>query len=537
MSSYQVVFSRPSRPRRLDAARLHLLSVGTLASLMLLPTVARAQTTAIDGDFAVQRFDPAPGPRNFFVTRTARSDGNMTWSAGVFGNYANKPFVIEYCANQSCSEPSARREDVEVVQNMFTGNLLGSFTPMPKLQIGLSVPITWQKGQGVDPADGSALRGGMKATSLGDPLVEAKYRVIGDVDSPIAIGGGVFATAPVGHAMAKGKYVGDSSVTAGVRGIADVKFGPLSAAGNAVGVYRKKARVGSTEIGSELRYSVAGGYQFGPLVRAVVEGFGNSKFSSEPNGTNAFEALAGGQVTPVGPTLTISVGAGVGIIDGIGTPGLRGFFGVLYSAERTDRDGDGIFDEDDACPMDPEDKDGFEDADGCPDKDNDGDRIDDTVDKCPNQAEDMDGTDDLDGCPDLDNDHDGIPDDHDACPNKPETKNGYKDDDGCPDEVDTDNDGIPDVRDKCPNEPEDTDGFEDQDGCPDLDNDGDGIPDNADECIDQPETFNGYEDEDGCPDEDPDAPKGSKAGKKGANAAGRSAAPPAAEQTPTTDEP
>ena len=52
----------------------------------------------------------------------------------------------------------------------------------------------------------------------------------------------------------------------------------------------------------------------------------------------------------------------------------------------TDRDGDGISDDVDKCPNDPEDKDGFEDADGCPDPDNDKDGIADVADKCPNDA-------------------------------------------------------------------------------------------------------------------------------------------------------
>ena len=38
-----------------------------------------------------------------------------------------------------------------------------------------------------------------------------------------------------------------------------------------------------------------------------------------------------------------------------------------------DTDGDGIPDEIDRCPLDAEDKDGFQDEDGCPDADNDGD--------------------------------------------------------------------------------------------------------------------------------------------------------------------
>jgi OOP family OmpA-OmpF porin len=134
--------------------------------------------------------------------------------------------------------------------------------------------------------------------------------------------------------------------------------------------------------------------------------------------------------------------------------------------------------------------------------DKDGDGIPDDVDKCPNEPEDKDGFQDDDGCPDLDNDGDGIPDALDKCPNEPEDKDGFQDEDGCPD-PDNDHDGIPDALDKCPNEPEDFDGFQDQDGCPDPDNDGDGIPDKIDKCPNEPETFNHYKDEDGCPDEVP----------------------------------
>jgi OmpA-OmpF porin, OOP family len=100
-----------------------------------------------------------------------------------------------------------------------------------------------------------------------------------------------------------------------------------------------------------------------------------------------------------------------------------------------DADNDGIPDELDKCPSIAEDKDGFQDDDGCPDFDNDNDGIYDAQDKCPNEPEDKDGFQDDDGCPDLDNDRDGIPDSLDACPNEPETINGYKDTDGCPDEV------------------------------------------------------------------------------------------------------
>jgi OOP family OmpA-OmpF porin len=117
-----------------------------------------------------------------------------------------------------------------------------------------------------------------------------------------------------------------------------------------------------------------------------------------------------------------------------------------------DRDGDGIKDDRDKCPTEPEDKDGFQDEDGCPDPDNDGDGIPDASDKCPNEPEDKDGFQDEDGCPDLDNDGDGLSDKVDQCPNDPEDKDNFEDDDGCPD-LDNDKDGFADKVDACPDVP------------------------------------------------------------------------------------
>ncbi len=193
-------------------------------------------------------------------------------------------------------------------------------------------------------------------------------------------------------------------------------------------------------------------------------------------------------------------GAGAGVIgnggEQTGSPRVRAFLGIVYEPRIGDRDGDGIRDNVDQCPDQPEDMDGFEDSDGCPELDNDNDGIPDSKDKCPL----VKGTWDHQGCPaDGDRDSDGIPDSQDKCPDDPEDIDGFEDDDGCP-ELDNDQDGINDNLDRCPNEPEDKDGFEDADGCPELDNDKDRILDKQDKCPNEPETYNGVEDEDGCPD-------------------------------------
>ncbi|MCX7727042.1 MAG: OmpA family protein [Chitinispirillaceae bacterium] len=179
--------------------------------------------------------------------------------------------------------------------------------------------------------------------------------------------------------------------------------------------------------------------------------------------------------------------------------GVQFVFGWSGSLVALDDDHDGLKNNIDRCPKDAEDKDGFEDGDGCPDPDNDKDGIADTLDKCPLEPEDKDGFEDEDGCPDPDNDKDGIMDIKDQCPNMAEDFDGNEDVDGCP-EKDNDKDGIADSVDKCINEAEDFDGFEDNDGCPEVDNDKDGIPDLKDKCPNEPEVFNNLEDNDGCPD-------------------------------------
>lgn len=117
---------------------------------------------------------------------------------------------------------------------------------------------------------------------------------------------------------------------------------------------------------------------------------------------------------------------------------------VIEKVEPKDTDGDGVPDDVDRCPLDPEDKDGFQDEDGCPDPDNDNDGIVDAMDACPDNPGPLENR----GCPVLDRDGDGVPDSEDKCPDQP----GPKENQGCPD-VDTDKDGIPDRLDKCPDVP------------------------------------------------------------------------------------
>lgn len=147
--------------------------------------------------------------------------------------------------------------------------------------------------------------------------------------------------------------------------------------------------------------------------------------------------------------------------------------GLTFKFGGTDTDGDGIYDQDDACPEEA----GLEIFNGCPDSDNDG--IQDSKDDCPNTA----GLAEFNGCPDGDGD--GVMDKDDKCP----TVAGLKALAGCPD---ADGDGVADGDDNCPNEA----GPAANSGCPWPDTDGDGVLDKDDKCPNEAGTVANN----GCPE-------------------------------------
>ena len=140
---------------------------------------------------------------------------------------------------------------------------------------------------------------------------------------------------------------------------------------------------------------------------------------------------------------------------------LQHFAGLTFKFGASDRDGDGIYDKDDACP----DVAGLKEFNGCPDTDGDG--IQDSADECV----DVPGLAEFNGCPDTDGD--GIADKNDACPDV----FGLKALNGCPD---ADGDGVADKDDKCPT----VKGPKENAGCPWPDRDGDGVYDKDDKCPD-----------------------------------------------------
>ncbi|MCK5798693.1 MAG: OmpA family protein, partial [Deltaproteobacteria bacterium] len=496
-----------------------------------------AAQTVYEKSFSPQLFEPAIGVKHTFLgVEGAATADHLAFGLGLFFNYQHKPLVLFHETSSGTGSGGFNIGDSKetvLIQNQFTADLYGALGlrfGWFRLQLGLALPVNlWLHGNEVD-AQGN-VTGDFTSTGLGDLRLQIKLLLFEKL-AGFSLAFSPIITIPTGCLVGagslsgcdkEGKLGGDSNISGRPRFALSYERGKLLAALNVGAIFRESAQVFSSEVGHRLTYGVAGGYQVTKRWFPFVEldgqaGFGTKSdcrqdpqtgkpvcTSTSSTDIDAFplELMLGSHINlPKG--FQVTAGLGFGLIKAIGSPQFRVLAGVRWAPDMRDADHDGIYDSEDKCPNQPEDKDGFQDEDGCPDPDNDNDLIPDIRDKCPNQPEDKDGFQDEDGCPDLDNDNDGIPDLHDSCPFKPETKNGFQDQDGCPDILDQDLDGIPDAVDKCPKQPEDKDGFQDKDGCPDVDNDGDGIPDGFDKCPNKPEDFDGFQDDDGCPDPDND---------------------------------
>ncbi|MBA3463791.1 MAG: OmpA family protein [Deltaproteobacteria bacterium] len=471
---------------------------------------ALAQPAA--GNLPIDTFRPAMDSRGYLTLNASQPLGHKEVSFGLGAlSWGHRLLQFE---NGGASYS---------VDNVLTATLIAAvgFKVGPaELELGASLPLAILSGDrgpddlGVAADPNDDLRYKLDGQGLGNLGVHLKTRFLKTSRKP-NIGLGVIGSLYLPTAS-KDKFLGEAKLTPQVMGLLDKEFwrGRLRMTINA-GI-RVRQTTSFTDMGeggatptnrtitasAELPGGFGIAYAIAPQKFEVIgEVFGALPLGSHEDYQPA--EVIGGVKLYLARNSFLSLGAGRGLSPSKGgSPDARAFIGIVFEPSVGDKDGDGIKDDLDKCPLIPEDLDDFEDEDGCPEPDNDRDQILDEDDKCPNVPENRDGFQDEDGCPDKhvnDRDGDRIVDNLDKCPDDPEDYDGFEDEDGCPD-PDNDQDRILDVDDLCPDAPEDYDGFEDEDGCPDLDNDKDRIVDKADKCPMEPENYNNVDDTDGCPD-------------------------------------
>ncbi len=404
---------------------------------------ARAQD-AQGNTFNLQLFRPAVDSKGYFTVNASQVLGHLDFSIGLVGIYARDVLVLR--------DPGVFR-----VSDFITAQLQGALGLFKWGELGVSLPVQIMFGSRgpsyVDPSNANLNNdltfGGQMVGDLG---LHPKVRILNTSKYPVGLAVLTSVYLPTGDSK---KFLGEGNVTLRPEIILDKEFGYARRFRMALNVgalirFDKNTFTDqgttltmpavhldgtgkSRSLGTQVTYSLAiAGAVVPQKFELVAEIYGYSDVTGSAN-AHPMEWLAGGKVYLASKSY-LQFGAGTGIIpDQTGSPEVRAFIGFLFEPSIGDRDGDGIKDDVDKCPDEPEDFDDFEDEDGCPDPDNDKDGILDVDDLCPNQPEDKDGFEDQDGCPDPDNDKDGILDKDDKCPNAPETYNGFQDEDGCPD--------------------------------------------------------------------------------------------------------
>jgi outer membrane protein OmpA-like peptidoglycan-associated protein len=529
------------------AGALGALAVA-IACVALSPTSVEAQTSARlenERGMDLHLFRPAVDSKGILSTNGTDILGHLDFSFGLvldagFGILPYQGFVNDESVDAADAERTNR-----LVDSFFTGTLQANLGLFNVAVVGVQIPVQVVNGPNQTiPVTGTAPDGfnvsgsnGLSYQGLGDITIQGKFRFTRVERDPIGLGGLVLIELPTGNTS---EFAGDGFalwpiLAAELRPIRQIRLAlnlgvrlnfadpatvpvygrtcPGTGMTNATGAAFMSnggctAAPGTdTEYGHLLTFGLGAGFRIADPVEIALDVYGTQALSAfQAEGFN-LETLLGLKIF-VERNSYLVLGGGVGIPNiagdtgGFQTADIRAMLGFIFEPSIGDRDGDGLKDDFDQCPDEPEDFDNFADEDGCPDPDNDRDGILDVDDECPMVPEDRDGDADEDGCPEGnegDRDGDGILDQVDECPDDPEDRDGFQDEDGCPD-PDNDQDGILDTDDLCPNDPEDRDNFEDEDGCPDPDNDQDRILDVDDSCPNDPETYNGFEDEDGCPD-------------------------------------
>ena len=411
--------------------------------VLLVPAIAHAEPTR---NIELTVFDPTPQTQgSSFQVQTADvgTAGELVISSWL--SYASNPLVLQTVQNPD-----------PVVQHRTMLSLGGAYAFGGGFEVGARMPFYLQSGMPVappmpgdtptfasEPADGAV---------LGDLALHGKVRVAGS--EAWGFGLGLAVKLPT---ATDDEFVGTAMPSARVLALLSVSPTPrLALHLNGGGVLRQAAEFANIEQGSGATWGASLSYRMTSVLFADVEAFGDVVPGGRTNEMGSkqavltFEGLVGLRAQ-ASRQVGVGLAIGRGLTRDIGSPELRGVLTLAFTPG--------------ARPLAPLPTHTGPEIDPAQ-EDTDFDKLSDAVDKCPEQPEDKDDFEDDDGCPDPDNDKDGVLDEHDKCPLVPEDRDGFQDEDGCPD-PDNDADGVADAADKCPHEAEKINGFEDDDGCPD----------------------------------------------------------------------
>jgi outer membrane protein OmpA-like peptidoglycan-associated protein len=368
------------------------------------PPQRAAAQARVEG-IALDRFEPSVVGSDWFVLDSLDLRGDVRGAAGLVLSYARKPLVL--------SSPGGD-ERVALVSDLVVAHAGGALTAWDRARFSLNVPITLvQAGESAEAASGTFSPGG---AAFGDVRLGADVRLAGEYDDPITLAAGALFFVPTGSRDA---FTSDGAARANLRVMLAGLIRPFVYAGSlSVALRARDDEFGGSPMGHELQFAGAAGLRIrdqltiGPeLNGSTVVADADAVFARR---TSNVELLLGGHFRTA-KGLQVGMGFGPGLTRGFGTPELRAVLSVAYiqpvappppppepPAEPppppppppppapppppSDLDGDGIVDEEDACPHVAGVATGDPTTHGCPPVDRDQDGILNDVDACPDVA-------------------------------------------------------------------------------------------------------------------------------------------------------
>jgi OOP family OmpA-OmpF porin len=425
--------------------------------------------------FAVNRFEPAEHGSEWFANESLDLRGHVRPAIGLGLDYNYRALVI-YDKN----EPD--RVAASTVRNQFIAHLGGAVNLWERLRLGLDMPFALYEfghfGQVDDPPPSRSYFPPPDDQAFGDLRLGVDLRLAGKYGDAATVAFGVQTFLPTGSRV---NFTSDGTVRVQPRiMLAGDVGGFVYSAKLGVFIRPHDAVYRNLQLGSEITGSAA----FGARVLDKKLVFGPELWMSTTLNDDAFdkestpvEGLLGTHYTA--GDVRIGGGFGFGFTRGYGSPETRLLATIDWMptfeekkpppppAQRGDRDGDTVYDDEDACPDTP----GYRSFDrtknGCPlvvaDRDKDG--VTDEHDACPDVPGIATTDPKTNGCP-PDRDKDGIYDKDDACPDVAGVANTDPKKNGCPVDTDRDKDGIANDQDACPDEAGPADPDPKKNGCP-----------------------------------------------------------------------
>ena len=367
---------------------------------LALPIAASAQ--APREGFALDRYRPPPTADDGLTLERPWTLGHGRWSAQLVADYAHAPLVLSQQGGGDRDEIGA------IVSHRVLLHALFAIGIGDRVQAHLGLPVALaQSGDALSAMGETFAAPG--APALGDPYVGGSIRLTGDApaDEPAGLGLAVNAALllPIGS---EAQLASDGGVgaRAGLAGAFETEsVTPIASVGVAI---RPSRTYLSTEIGTELTFGL-GAHVPVSTVDLMIELAGTTTLVSGQAFTRegtALEALLGARYRD-SSGITLGGAAGLGLVDALGVPDVRGLLLLGFAAP-------------------PEEEEPEHDV---PDED---------LELAVASRATRPARPELPAAEpagDTDTDDDGIPDDADECANEPETQNGLRDEDGCPEPV------------------------------------------------------------------------------------------------------